>query len=356
MDFDPNKNYYDILWVSEDASADDIKKAFRKAAVKHHPDRGGSTEEFQKINEANQVIWDDKKRQQYDSFRKWGFGGFDGWWWGWFGGWGFDFGWFWGGWDFGGVDLWDIVGSVFWWWFWGWARRPRKWDDLQKSVTITFEESFLWTEKKVKYTRKKIVEWAEKKDCSTCNWSGRVARQAQTPFWVVQTQSACPDCGGLGSSYHKDGKELPNWWLEEKIEVMTIEIPAGIKDDVYLKYSGKWDDWLGWVPSWDLYFKIHVASSDKYTRKWDDIHVNLPVSIYDMVLWEEYTVPHPEWNIKVKIPKWIQIWDKVKVAKKWFGKWWIFWTKWDLYVIPKVSIPKKLSKAQEKLWKDLKSS
>lgn len=352
MDFDPNKNYYEILWVWEDASADEIKKAFRKAAVKHHPDRGGSKEEFQKINEANQVIWDAKKRQQYDSFRKW-------WFWGWFGGWwwfgwgGFDFGGF-NGWDFGGVDLWDIVWSVFGGWFGGWAGRPRKWDDLQKSITITFEESFLWTEKTIKYTRKKVVEWAEKKTCTTCNWSWRVARQAQTPFGVIQTQTACTACGWLGSTYVKDGKELPNWGLEEFKEIMNIEIPEWIKSDVFLKYSWKGDDWIWWTPAGDLYIKIHVSDSNKYTRKWDDIYVNVDVSVYDMVLWEEYKIPHPEWDIKVKIPKWIQIWDKVKVAKKGFWKSGIFSKKWDLYVVPKVSIPKKLSKEQEKLWKKLK--
>ncbi|MDO4714186.1 MAG: DnaJ domain-containing protein [bacterium] len=79
MDFDPKKNYYDILGVSEDASADEIKKVFRKAAVKHHPDRGGSKEKFQEVNEAYQVLSDDQKRQQYDAYRKGGFGagGFD---------------------------------------------------------------------------------------------------------------------------------------------------------------------------------------------------------------------------------------------------------------------------------------
>jgi DnaJ-class molecular chaperone len=75
MDFDPQKNYYDVLGVSEDASADEIKKAFRKLAVKHHPDKkGGDTAKFQEINEAHGVLSDDKKRQQYDAYRKGGFG------------------------------------------------------------------------------------------------------------------------------------------------------------------------------------------------------------------------------------------------------------------------------------------
>ena len=87
MDFDPKKNYYDILWVSESASTDEIKKAFRKLAIKHHPDKWWSKEKFQEINEAYWVLSDEKKRWQYDAFRKWGFT------WGFGGGtWGFDFG------------------------------------------------------------------------------------------------------------------------------------------------------------------------------------------------------------------------------------------------------------------------
>jgi len=107
MDFDPKKNYYDILWVGESASTDEIKKAFRKLAIKHHPDRWWSKEKFQEINEAYQVLSDEKKRWQYDAFRKWWFTGWFGWW-----QWGFDFGnfwWFWNWW----VDI--DLGDLLWW-------------------------------------------------------------------------------------------------------------------------------------------------------------------------------------------------------------------------------------------------
>lgn len=347
MDFDPNKNYYDILGVSEDATESDIKKAFRKAAVKHHPDKWWNKEEFQKVNEAHQILSDSKKKQQYDSFRKWWFGWWWGhWWFGWF--WGWDFWWFWG------VDLWDIVWSVFGGGF-GWGSwKPKRGDDLQKNLTITFEESFLWAKKKIKYTRKVVVEWAEKKNCPECNWLGRVSRQAQTPFGIIQTQVACPICGWLWATYTKNGKDLPNWGLETKTEIMEVNIPIWIKDDVYLKYSNKWDDWISGTPTWDLYIKIRVSDSDKYIRKWEDLYVKINITIFDMVLWWEYKVPHPEGAISVKIPKWIQIWDKIRVASKGFWKWWIFWTKWDMYVTTKTSIPKKLTKKEEKLWKDLR--
>jgi len=105
MDFDPKKDYYAILGVSETAKTDEIRKTFRKLAVKHHPDRGGSKEKFQEINEAHTVLSDEKKRQQYDMYRKGGFSGFGG------GSGGFDF----GGFNGGAVDfdIGDLIGNIF---------------------------------------------------------------------------------------------------------------------------------------------------------------------------------------------------------------------------------------------------
>lgn len=353
MDFDPKKNYYEILWVSEDASEDEIKKAFKTAAVKYHPDKAGwNKEKFQEVNEANQVIWDKQKRQQYDAFRKGGFWGFGwSWWMWWFGG--FQ----WGGATFDFGDLWDLM----WWifgggWFGGGSRWPSKWADLKKKITITFDESYLWVTKKISYTRKKVVEWAEKKSCEQCWWSWRVTKQVQSPFGVMQTQSACPVCSWSGSVYFKNGKKLSDWGLEEKKEILEIKIPAWINNDVYLKYSGKWDEWINWMPAGDLYVQIHVIEDKNYIRRWDDIYVNQEVSIYDLVLWWEYEIKHPSWKIKVKIPKGTQIDDKIRVSGKWFGSWWLLSRKWDLFIIPDLKIPKRLSKEQEKLWKKLKNN
>ena len=241
MDFDPKKNYYEILWVPEDASDDDIKKAFRKAAVKYHPDKPGwDKEKFQEINWAYQVIWDKQKRQQYDTFRKWWFSGF-GWnWWFW------DFWWFqtwWASFDF--WDLWDIVWSIFgWWfgWFWWW-NTSRKWEDLKKKIEISFDEAYLWVTKKISYTRKKMVEWAEKKTCDVCGWKWRTTKQVQSPFWVMQTQVTCSNCSWTWCLYYKNWKKLEGWWLEDVKEILEVKVPAWIKDDVFLKYSWKWNEW-----------------------------------------------------------------------------------------------------------------
>ena len=184
MDFDPKKNYYEILWVAEDASDEEIKKAFRKAAVKYHPDKpGGDKEKFQEINGAFQVIGDKQKRQQYDMFRKWGFTGFGGN--GWFG----NFGGFqtnWATFDFGDLgDLGDIVWNIFGGWFggFGWWNTARKWEDLRKKISITFDEAYLWVTKKISYTRKKMVQWAEKKNLWCVWWKMKSDKASSVSIW-----------------------------------------------------------------------------------------------------------------------------------------------------------------------------
>ena len=353
MDFDVSKNYYDILGVDEKASADEIKKAFRKAAVKHHPDKWGDKKKFQEMNEAYQVIGDEKKRGQYDAYRsggytwggQWGFGGGAGFW-GFGGGQGFD------GADF---DIGDLLGWFFGWGFGGGSRQRKNttWEDITIGLTITFEESFLGTTKKFSYERLQKIEGATEKTCDVCKWHGAVSQQVQTPFGTMQSQVACRECGWVGKIFTKDGKVLPAGWLQKDKEILEVKIPAWIKDGAYIKFSTKWNDGISGKAG-DLYIQIGVATSKLYERKWEHIYVKAPVTIYDIVLWWEVSVDHPEGKLKVKIPKWTQIGDMIKISGKWFGEWWVFSRKGDLYVIPKIDIPKKLSKEQEKLWSELR--
>jgi len=353
-DFDPKKDYYAVLWIVEDANPDDIKKAFKKMAVKYHPDKPtGDKARFQEANEAHAVLSDDKKRQQYDMMRKGGFG---------WGGGGFDFGGFqaWGGgFNFGGVDLGDLVGDIFGGGFgWGGAntRRAHKWADIKHQMDISFEEAYLGTEKTIAYTRKTIVSWAKSETCTICHGQGVVIQQVQTPFGVMQTKNACPKCEGTGKIYTKDWKELGGGWLETQKETLTVKVPAGIKDDVYIKYEGKGHDGSWGVPSGDLFIKIRILASPQYQRNWNDLYVKSEVSLFDLVLGGEVDVNHPEGKLRIKIPKGTQIGDLVKISGKWFGWGGIFGSKWNLYVEPQVNIPKRLSKEQEKLWKTLQET
>lgn len=224
---------------------------------------------------------------------------------------------------------------------------------MEKQIEISFEESYLGVKKKIAYTRLVKVQGVTEETCSHCQGSGRVMQQAQTPFGVIQTQAACPHCSGLGTLYKKDGKLIENGGLEQHKEVLELEIPAGMKSGSYLKYAQRGNDGRGQLPAGDLYVKILVADAGKYMRKGDDLRVKAEVSLFDLVLGGEVEVPHPEGKMTVKIPKGTQIGQKVRVATKGFGEKGLFKTKGDMIVELQVAIPKKLSKEQEKLWKEL---
>lgn len=352
LDFDPKKNYYDILGVSEDADQDEIKKAYRKAAMKYHPDRNkgdaAAEEKFKEINEANEVLSDTDKKSQYNAFRNggggfWGFGGM--WWW--------DFWWFGGGAQFGGVDLWDLIGGMFWWW--GRSRWwPSRGEDLVLQLTISFEDAYHGMTKNVSYTRSVQGEWVEEESCDTCGGRWVVAQQVRTPFGMMQSQWACPECSGAGKIYTKDGKQIGHWGLEETKQDLEVKIPAGIKAWSKIRYAQMGNAGLHGWPTGDLYIKILVRWSDTWKREWDNMLIEADISLYDAVLWWEIDVKHPDGTVKVKIPKWLQVWENIRVSNKGYGEKWLLKGKWDLIVIPKIKIPKRLSKDQEKLWKELK--
>lgn len=351
MDFDIKKNYYDILGVKEDASAEEIKKAFKKAAVKHHPDRGWDKKKFQEMNEAYQVIGDEKKKAQYDAYRKGGYSWFDGqggfWWFGQGGQ---------GGFDFGDFDIGDLMGGIFGGGFGWWSRRKstQGGEDIQVAIDISFEDSYTGTTKKISYSRMKKVAGAQEKKCETCNGHGSVVQQVQTPFGVMQTQGACRTCGGSGKIYTKDGKPLANGWLEKTKELLEVKIPAAIRPGAYIKFAGKGNESSAHHTG-DLYIQINVVNSKLYERKGDHLYTKANVSIFDMVLWWEIMVDHPEGKLKIKVPKGTQVGDMIKIGGKGFGSGGVFSKKGDLYVIPQVEIPKKLSKDQERLRQDLKA-
>lgn len=359
-DFDPNKDYYRVLWIDENASQEDIKKAFRKFAMKHHPDKGWDQEKFKEVNEAYQVLWDAKKRAQYDGYRKWWFGGFGGFWW-WH-----DFGWEWVS-----FDVWDVFGDIFWSFFGegfgGQSNRrwPIRWKDIVINLDITFEESYKWSKKELKYSRdiacdacggKWISKESQKNVCPVCQWKWVVIQSKRTPFGVMQVQSTCSKCYG---QWYIDSKpcEKCSWTgtmrLEEKV---NFEIPSGINEWEAIKIPWMWSYWQKWWDAWDLYIKINISGTNKFKRRGNDLIVDLTINIFDAVLGAEKTIDHPDGKLVVKIPKWLQVWQHIKVAGKWFGKSSFFGasSKWDLIIVPQIEIPKKLSKEEEELWSKLK--
>lgn len=362
LDFDPGKNYYEILWVEETSSEDEIKKAYRKLAMKYHPDKNKGDKEmeekFKSVNEAYQVIWDKNKKQQYDSYRKWWF-----WWFGWW-----SFFWGWSAWStFDVEDIFDVFGNFFWWWTWGRgsSKRPSRWEDIVVNLELTFEEIYKWTRKKINYSRlidcescwwSWVTAGSSINQCSVCWWKWVVQNVQRTPFWMMQVQSTCNSCWWTWQVNSNPCKTCGWKWLSKKKEEIEVNIPDWIKWWEYIKYPWMWNYWQNWWPAWDFYVKISI-NDNKYQRKWNDLYWVVDISIFDAVLWWTVEVNHPEWKLKVKVPKWLQIGDYIKVQGKWFGKsWFLSSNKWDFYVKPTIEIPKKLSKKQEELWVKLKNS
>jgi molecular chaperone DnaJ len=354
LDFDPQKNYYEILGVSEDADAADIKKAYRKMAMKYHPDRNkgdkAAEEKFKEANEANEVLSDSQKRQQYDAFRKGGYSG----WFGGFGGWWFGWGWF--SWwvEFG--DLGDVIGSIFGGGFGWWrAAGPERWDDLELQWTLSFEDGFHGVEKEITYDRMEKAVGLVEESCSACNGRGVVMQQARTMFGVMQTQAACPECGGAWVVLFKDWKKISGWWLQKTTKHLKVKVPAWIKSWSRLKYSAMGNEGKRGWPAWDLYVRILIKSHDLWKRDDQNLIVTVTVSVFDAVLGSTLEIDHPDGKLKVKTPKWLQVGEYIRVNGKWFGaKSMMGGREGDLIVQPQITLPKKLSKHDEKLWQELK--
>ncbi len=358
MDFDPNKNYYEILWVSEDADEKEIKKAFRKLAMKYHPDRAPKNkkeeyeQKFKEINEAQEVLTDPKKKQLYDSYRKW---------WFWFGWWDAFFRWW--------FDINDIFGDFFWdvfWWRWSKQKydRPRKWDDIILTLKVNFQDIYTGTNKKIKYMRYKTCEecwwtWLDKSSdiqtCPNCKWSWVLIKTQRTPFWVFQSQVSCPTCNWKWKIWEKSCSICWWKWVVLKEEIIEIKIPAWVDPWTKLKFPGMWHYWYkNWQP-WDLY--VNIVLNDNSTRKksWYDIIVEKEIPVIDAILWWTVEIDLPDRTIKAKIPKWLQIWTDIVIEKQWFKKPTFLWeSRWNLIIKPIIKIPKVLSKEEKKLYEQIK--
>ncbi len=300
------RDYYEVLGVAKNASADEIKKAFRRLAVQYHPDKeGGSEEKFKEINEAYEVLKDQSKRQRYDQFGHAGVGGAAG-------GGGNPFG---GGFngqnvnfDFG--DLGDIFGNFF-----GGAsqqrsRQPNRGRDVEIQIELSFEEAVFGAERDIKIDLEDTCEHCkgttvepghDLKTCDTCKGSGQVVNVMRTIFGNIQQASVCPTCKGRGKVPEKVCTVCRGKGTQRKEQKMTLKIPAGVDDGATIRLRERGEATANGSKG-DLYVHLRVKAHKKFTREGDLILSEEHVSMVEAALGTEVDIPTVDGKVRMKVP------------------------------------------------------
>lgn len=300
-----NKDYYASLGLQKGASDEEIKRAFRKLAIKYHPDKNQGDKEaedkFKEINEAYQVLSDPEKKARYDQF---GTADFDGSGFGSGGFGGFDFS------DMGGFG--DIFDSFF--GGGGGSRRrngPQRGADLEYTVNLTFEEAIFGVEKEIAINRSETCDSCKgsgakagtsAKTCPTCDGQGQVRVQRQTPLGSFVSTSTCNTCGGSGKVIDDPCNTCHGKGNVRKNRKISVNIPAGVDTGNVMPLRGQGDHGTNDGPPGDLYVRINVAPSKKFTRKGNDIYIDAHISMGKAALGTEITVPTVDGDVKYTIP------------------------------------------------------
>ncbi|MBV7273031.1 molecular chaperone DnaJ [Clostridiaceae bacterium UIB06] len=300
------KDYYEILGLEKGASDDEIKKAFRKMALKYHPDRNQGSKEseakFKEINEAYQVLSDPEKKAQYDQYGTTDFngGGFEG---------GFDFS------DFGGFGgFGDIFDSFFGGGFSGSGKRrngPERGADLEYSLNLTFEEAVFGVEKEISITRSESCEkcggtgaksGSHPQTCDKCGGTGQVRTQRNTPLGSFVSMSTCDKCAGKGTIITDPCPECKGKGSVRKQRKIKINVPAGVDTGNIIPIRGQGEHGKNGGPTGDLYINIRVSPHATFKRKGFDIYIDTHVSFAKAALGTEIKVPTVDGDVKYDVP------------------------------------------------------
>ena len=343
---------YAILWVERTCTKEEIKKSYRKLAMEYHPDRNNwnpeSEEKFKEINMAYEVLCDDEKRKQYDTFGNTNGNPF-----------GSGFSWAWVN-----VDISDIFESFFGWGFSSSQRsrgnRERRWEDLEYNMELDLKTSILWWKEKISFNKKEECStchwewWSGKKTCPKCDWKWQVVHTTQSIFWTIQQSVICDECSWsweifehLCETCHWEKRVLSKKELE-------IDVPAGIDDGMVIKLTWEWNSWVWTKTSWDLYIKFIVENEEKWLlRDSTDLHYDIDIELVQAVLWTTKEINIPILGKrKIEIKAWTESWNIIKISWDWV-KYIDKDKKWDLYITVKIKIPKKLTKKERELYTEI---
>lgn len=346
------RDYYEVLGLKKGATEDQIKSAFRKMAMKYHPDKNPGNNEaedkFKEINEAYSVLSDPDQKNKYDRFGHagvdpnagyggGGFGGFEG--------------------GFGGFeDIFNMFGGGF-----SNARRngPRRGADIQKHMTISFEEAAFGTKKEIRLTKDVSCsdcngtgaeKGTTKKTCPNCGGSGQVRTVQSTPLGQFQSVRPCEHCGGSGEVIDKPCPKCDGSGKVRKTVTLSVDIPAGVDNESVIPLRGQGQPGSSGGPSGDLYIVLSVAPHKLFTRKGDDLWLDIPVTFTQAALGDSITVPALSEKISYKVPPGTQPGTVFRLKGKGIpnvrsGR------PGDLYVQVNLEVPTKLTAEQKELIK-----
>lgn len=360
------RDYYDILDVSKSASADEIKKAYRKKAIQYHPDKNPgdkeAEEKFKEAAEAYEVLSNPQKKQRYDQFGHAGMGGAAS-----------------GGFGGGGMSMEDIFasfGDIFGGHFGGFSgfggfggssrggKRVRRGSDLRVRVRLSLAEIAKGVEKKIKVNKLVSCQHCNGSGaesgsgattCTTCNGSGRVTRVQQTILGQMQTASECPTCSGEGTIIKEKCKHCQGEGVLKKEEVISINIPAGVMEGMQLSVSGKGNAAQRGGINGDLLVVIEEEPHPELIRDENDLIYNLLLSVPVATLGGAVEVPTVDGRVKVNIPAGTQPGKVLRLRGKGLPSV-NSYTKGDLLVNIGVYIPEKLNKEEKRTMQDLLKS
>jgi len=341
------RDFYEILGVSKNSSEAEIKKAYRKLAIKFHPDKNpgdqSAEHKFKEAAEAYEVLSNPQKKQQYDQFGHAGLGGQG------FGG--------------GGMNMDDIFehfGDIFGGAFgggFGGSRGPRrrKGSNLRVKLKLNLEDIVNGVKKKIKVNKMTAAPGVEFTSCSSCRGTGQVTRVTNTILGAMQTSSTCPNCQGSGQIVGKRPPGVDSNGLERKEAVLNIEIPPGVEDGMQLNMQGNGNDAPGGGVPGDLIIVIQEEEHEFLERHGNDLYYDLHVSFTDAALGTSAEIPLVDGKAKIKIPAGTQSGKSLRIRNKGipeingYGR-------GDIIVNIQLWTPQKLSNEEKDMLKKLNDS